>query len=120
MAKVKFTNIGTVMVAKKKDPNNEDEAPRYYIKLQQNKQKDGTPYGDLVFPITLANGKVLKDGDMLSLFSKKEKFNAAVEAGTMSQEKADELSAFIKFDVCVGEDTEEKSDSKPNKSGVDF
>ena len=113
----KFSNIGTMMVAKKRDPSNPDEAKRYYIKLEQQKSKDGAPYGEQLFPITLANGKKLNDGDILSLFSKKEKFQKAVEDNKMSQEKADELSAFLLFDIVVTETVQE--DDKP-KGGINF
>ena len=115
--KNKYTNIGVMCKAKKKDPNDENEQNRFYLKLEQNKGKDGKPYGEQVFPITLANGKVLNDGDILSMFSKKEKFKKLVEEGKMDQEKADMLSSFLLFDICVVEPVNEgngSSGSGPN------
>jgi hypothetical protein len=115
MAKKKYTNLGTMTAAKKKDPTDESEPKRFYIKLEQQKGKDGKPYGEQVFPITLANGKVLKDGDMLSMFSKKENFKRAVEAGKMDQEKAEFLSSFLLFDICVVEEVNDGEE--PSKGG---
>lgn len=119
MSKVKFTNIGTMNVNKKKDPNNPDEPKKFHIRLQQNKGKDGKAYGEQVFPITLANGKVLNDGDSLIMFAKKEKFQELVQSGKMTQQKADELSAFLLFDICVVEDVNEGS-GKDDSSDVPF
>lgn len=100
--KVKFTNIGTLQSAKKKT-NDPKEKTKFYIKLQQNRSKDGKPYGEQIFPITLANGKVLNDGDILTLFSKKEKFDYQLEQGQITQQKYDQLTGFLFYDVCVGE-----------------
>lgn len=108
--KRKFFNIGTMTLAKKKDPNDQDEPKRFYIKLEQQKGKDGKPYGDQVFPIKLANGVVLNDGDMLAMFSKKEKFKKMVEDGKLDQDKADFLSGFLLFDICASAESESKSD----------
>lgn len=107
MAKRKFSNIGTMLMSKKKNPEDKNEKRSFYIKLEQNKKKDGTPYGEQLFPITLANGKKILDGESLSLFSKREKFQELVDEGKMTQEKADELSAFLLFDVCVSEPVDE-------------
>lgn len=115
MSKVKFTTIGAMLVNKKKDPNNPDEPKKFHIKLQQQKGKDGKPYGEQVFPITLANGKVLNDGDALVMFSKKEKFQELVRTGKMDQQKADDLSAFLLFDVCVVESVNEGNDNDPSE-----
>ena len=99
--KKKYLNLGTMTVAKPKDANDPDEAKRFYIKLEQQKSKDGKPYGDQLFPIVLANGMVLNDGDILSMYSKKEKFKKMVEEGKIDQEKADFLSSFLLFDICA-------------------
>ncbi len=106
MNKNKFINIGTVKVSKKKNPDDENELPRFYLQLQQQKLKDGKPYGEQVFPITLANGKVLNDGDILAMFAKRPKLQQAVEDGKMDQDTADFLSSFLKYDVCVVESSE--------------
>lgn len=111
MEKKKYTNIGTMM-AKKADANNPDAPKGYYLKLEQQTKKDGTAYGDQIFPITLANGKVLNSGDILNLYSKKDKFSKAVEEGKMDQEKADFLSSFLLFDIVLTE----SADETPNKS----
>lgn len=111
--KKKFLNLGVMTVAKPKDANNPDEQKRFYIKLEQQKGKDGKIYGDQIFPITLANGTVLNDGDILSMFSKKEKFKKMVEDGKLDQDKADFLSSFLLFDICavVSEDQDQETDS---------
>ncbi len=95
--KYKYFNIGTILRGKKENPQ---DADWFYIKLKQDTDSNGKPYGDQVFPITLANGIVLNVGDSLSLFSIPEKFKAKVEAGEMTQEKADELD-YLKFEVKV-------------------
>lgn len=100
-AKKKYLNLGVMTVAKPKDANDPDEAKRFYIKLEQQKGKDGKPYGEELFPIVLANGTILNDGDILSMYSKKEKFKKLVEDGKMDQEKADFLSSFLLFDICA-------------------
>jgi hypothetical protein len=116
--KKKYTNLGIMMVAKKRDPNNENEPKRFYIKLEQQKTKDGKPYGEQVFPITLANGMVLKDGDFLSMFSKKEKLQELVEDGKLDQERADYLSSFLLFDIVAVEEVDEGNDG--GKGGIEF
>lgn len=112
----KYTNIGTVMVAKKKNPNDPNEKSRFYLKLEQQRNKDKTPYGDQVFPITLANGKILNDGDVLAMFSKKEKLDYQLENKKITQEKYDQLVSFLKYDVCLVEDLN-GSDSEPKDDG---
>lgn len=112
--KRKYTNLGTMMVAKKKDPNDENEKKRFYIKLEQRKDKSGKPYGKQVFPITLADGSVLNDGDILTMFSKKEQFQKLVEQDKLDQDKADNLSSFLLFDICASEQVNEsESDEVP-------
>jgi hypothetical protein len=118
MAKKVYTNLGTMMVAKKKDPTDEKEPKRFYIKLEQQKTKDGKPYGEQVFPITLANGRVLNDGDILSMYSKKEKFQEAVEANKMDQDKANFLSSFMLFDIVATETVNEGEEK--SKDQIDF
>ncbi len=115
--KSKFINIGTMMLAKKKDANDEDEPNKYYIKLEQKEDKEGNIIGEKVFPITLANGRVLESGDILAMFSKKSQFKWLVENDKMTQEKADELSKFLIFDICVGE---KQNKDKDTKDGVNF
>jgi hypothetical protein len=109
--KKKYTTLGTMMVAKKRDPNDENEAKRFYVKLEQQTKSDGTPYGETVFPITLANGKKLNSGDIISMQNKKEKFQRAVEAGRMDADKAAQLASFLLFDLVVVEDDNGSSDS---------
>jgi len=108
--KKKYLNLGTMTVAKPKNPNDENEPKRFYIKLEQQKGKDGKPYGDQLFPITLANGVVLNDGDILSMFSKKEKFKKMVEDGKLDQAKADFLSGFLLFDICAVKEESSEDD----------
>jgi hypothetical protein len=77
--------------------------PRTFIKLEQS-MKDGQPYGDIMFPITFANGKKLNSGDCLTLFSKKGK-------------KAPD---YILYDVTISEldeDAPKKPTGKPPVSG---
>lgn len=109
--KKKYTTLGTMMVAKKRDPNDENEAKRFYVKLEQQTKKDGTPYGDVVFPLTTASGKKIQSGDIISMQNKKEKFARSVEAGTMTQEKADQLSSFLLFDLVLVEDDNGSGDT---------
>ena len=104
----KYTTLGTMMVAK--------NGKTRYIKLEQQTKKDGTPYGSTVFPITLADGRVLKSGDALFLQSKKDKFQRNVEAGKMTQAKADELSSFMIADLVLVEDV---GSSKPDGNDSD-
>lgn len=113
--KKKYTNLGVMCLAKKKDPTNKDEPKIYYLKLEQQTTKDGKPYGEQVFPITLANGKQLNSGDILSLYSKKEKFAKMVEDGKMEQDKANFLSSFLLFDIVLTEEVNEGS--APTKKG---
>lgn len=110
--KMKFKNIGTMMKAKPKtsDP---DEPKRFYIKLENQKNKDGKVYGENIFPLTL------KDGDILSMFPKKPKFQNLVKEGKMSQDKADELSDFLIFDICVVT-PDDGSSSNNSGEGVPF
>jgi hypothetical protein len=111
--KKKYLNLGVMTVAKAKNPDDKDEAKRFYIKLEQQMSKDGKPYGEQIFPITLANGTVLQSGDMLSMFSKKEKFKKMVEEGRMDQEKADFLSGFLLFDICAVVSQDDDSNDFP-------
>jgi hypothetical protein len=107
MAKKKYTTIGTMCASKKKNPDDESEKKRFYLKMEQSKDKNGKVYNDKIFPIKLANGKTISDGDMLALFSKKEKFQKLVEEGKMDQAKADMLSSFLLFDIVLVEDVNE-------------
>lgn len=117
MSKKVYTSLGTVMKAKKK---NEGDADRFYLKLEQKKDKDGKPVGASIFPIKLANGVVLNDGQIVSMFSKKEKFQKSVNEGKMDQAKADELSAFLKYDVVMVEEVNEGSGSSDDGSDINF
>lgn len=108
MSKKVYTSLGTVMKAKKK---NDNESDRFYLKLEQQKDKDGKPFGETIFPIKLANGRVIPDGQIVSMYSKKEKFQKSVDAGKMDQAKADELSAFLKYDVVLVEEVNEGGSS---------
>lgn len=105
--KKKYTTLGVMTKNKPYPDEAADAPPRFSIKLEQQKNKDKTPYGEVIFPITLANGKVLNDGDYLVMFAKKPKFQAAVEAGSMTQETADQLASFLLFDICVAESVDE-------------
>ena len=116
-AKKVYTSLGTVMKAKK---SNEGDADRFYLKLEQQKDKDGKPFGETIFPIKLANGRVLQDGQIVSMFSKKEKFQKSVNEGKMDQKKADELSAFLKYDVVLVEDVNEGSGSDDDNGNINF
>lgn len=107
MSKKKYTTLGTMCASKKKNPDDENEKKRFYLKLEQNKGKDQKPYGESIYPIKLANGKVVNDGDILALFSKKEKFQKLVDEGKMDQAKADMLSSFLLFDIVLVEDVNE-------------
>lgn len=117
--KKKYYNLGVMKVAKKKDPSNESEPKRFYIQLEQQKSKDGKIYGDQIFPITLANGVVLNDGDSLSMFAKKPKLQKLVEEGKMEQDTADFLSSFILFEICASENVEGGSEGNDG-GGVNF
>lgn len=110
MAKNKYTNLGTVMKSKKDNPNDPD---RFYIKLEQRRDKDKKIVGEPLFPITLANGKVLNEGDTLSMFSKTEQFKRLVADGKMTEETAEKMS-FLRYDVCLSEKLNE--DGTPAKS----
>lgn len=112
----KYVNLGQVILKKKDNP---DEPDRYYLKLQQQAKKDGTVIGDQVFPITLANGQVLNSGDILSLFSIKEKMNQLVKDGKIDAEKAEFLSSFLRYDVVMVRDADE-SQSAPASDEIDF
>jgi hypothetical protein len=116
-SKKKYLNLGTMTAAKPKT-NDPDEPKRYYIRLEQQKdKKTGKPFGDQIFPITLANGVVLNDGDMLAMFSKKEKFKKQVEDGKMDQEKADFLSSFLLFDIVA---VKEESNEGGNDEEIEY
>lgn len=100
MAKNKYLSIGTVM-KRKADPAKPDEKG-FYLRLEQPKDRNtGKIFGEQLFPITLANGIVLKDGDILSMYSKKESLQRLVDNKKMDQAKADELAEFLLFDVSV-------------------
>ena len=118
--KKKYTNMGTMMVSKKKDENDPNEPKRYYIRLEQQKGKDKKPFGEVIFPITLANGVVLNDGDILSMFAKRPKFQKMVDEGKMTQEKADELSAFLAFDIVLTEDPDAPKSSSGGNGDINF
>lgn len=115
----KYTNLGTVMKAKK---NQESDPDRFYIRLEQQKDKDKKPVGEQIFPITLANGKVIHDGQTLAMFSKREKFDKLVKDDKMTREKADQLSSFLRYDVVLVEDVNEGGgESDPSSdSGINF
>lgn len=101
----KFINIGTIMRKK-------DKPDQYYLKLEQSKTKDGDYYGEKLFPIKLANGTVLEEGDFLSVFSKKKKLLAADRP---------DLAKFLLFDLCVrleDENEEEDEEETPKKKVV--
>lgn len=117
-AKKKYMTLGVLTVAKPRDGEGPESPKRLYIKLEQQVGKDGKPYGDQLFPITLANGVVLNSGDILSMFSKKDKFKRMVEEGKMDQEKADFLSGFLLFDICAVQDEESSDDG--GSEGVPF
>lgn len=119
-AKKIYTSLGTMMKAKAKNPNDEKEPARFYIKLEQKKDKNKKTYGEQIFPITLANGKQLNDGDILAMFSKKESFQRAVDANQMTQAKADELSSFLKFDIVFVESVDDGNGSGNDGGGVDL
>lgn len=116
----KYTNIGTVMVAKKKNANDPTEKLRFYLKLEQQRNKDKTPYGDQIFPITLANGKVLNDGDILAMFSKKEKLDYQLEQKKITQEKYEQLVSFLKYDVCLVEDLINSNENDSGSEKINF
>lgn len=105
-SKKKYTNLGTVMVAKKYPDEAPDAPPRFYLKLEQSKDKNGNPLGDQVFPIKLANGAILESGDTLQMYCKRTKFKKAVADGKMSEEKAEELGSFLRYDVVLAEDAD--------------
>jgi hypothetical protein len=119
--KRKYLNIGTV---KRKKKEQEDEPDRFYLELNQARDKDGKPLNgsDELFPITLANGMKLEAGDILTMFSKKLSFQRKVSEGAMEQEKADYLSSFMKYDVCVPikDGTEAPKKKSKKTSEIDF
>lgn len=113
MAK-KYMNLGQVVLKKKTNP---DEPDRFYIRLQQQAKKDGTVIGEKIFPITLANGEVLNSGDILSMFSIREKMEKLVKENKMDAEKADYLSGFLRYDVVAVRDDESE---KGKSDDIDF
>jgi hypothetical protein len=119
--KKKYLNIGTVMKSIPDEDADENAPDRFYLKLGQNRNEDGEPFsGDELFPITLANGMVIEDGECLTMFSKKEQFARKVKDGDMDKKQASYLSGFLKYDVCLAVDPEELADEddqddKPKK-----
>lgn len=102
--------IGTVMKSKEVG---------FYFKFQQQQDKDGNHIGPTLFPITLADGTKIKDGDTMSLYSKKESLQRAVDQGKMSQEKADELSEFLRYDAVYTVKDGGNAPKKSNDNGSD-
>lgn len=102
--KYNYTQFGTVQVSKKFNPDDENEPLRYCIKLGPNRdKKSGRVYGENVFPITLANGKVLEEGDYLTLFSIPEALKEKLKDGKIDQETYDFLTSYLKFDIKIKE-----------------
>lgn len=113
--KKQYLNLGTVTKRKPKT-DNPDEPKAFYIKMEQQKKKDGTPVGPQIYPIRLANGVVINDGDVLSMYSKKEKLKALVEDGKITQDTADKLASFLMYDVVLTV----HGDDKKSDDGVNF
>lgn len=120
MSDVKFYNLGTMMKQKPKDPNDENEPKKFYIKLEQQKSKDGKPYGDQIFPITLANGKVIKDGTFVAMKPKKEKLLKSLKEEKITEEKYKELVSFLLFDLVVVDDGSMPTAEPKNDEEIPF
>lgn len=84
----------------------QSKAGNFRIELGQPRKKDGTLVGKdakSIFPITLANGEVLNEGDILTLKTPQSRIDGLVRAGVIDADKAEAQKAsiptFVKYDV---------------------
>lgn len=105
----KFTTVGNVL---KKKKTVDSEPDRYYMKFERRKDKSGNYVGDSPFPLTI------NEGDILSMFSTKDSLQRSVDAGKLSQEMADKIASFVRFDICKANDDENSGGN--DSGGVNF
>lgn len=81
----------------------------FYLKLGQLKDKNGNLVGKNtknIFPITLADGSVLNEGDVLFLNDPKTEIDRLEVNGIISSEVAEKrrssLRDFVKYNVVLG------------------
>jgi len=78
----------------------------FYIRLGQDRNKEGQLFGKNaveVFPITLADGTVINDGDALFLKDPRVKLNELAERNiiesSVALERISNIPEFVKYDV---------------------
>lgn len=101
----KYLSIGRILRNK---PNDRVPGVTFSLKLE-NPYKE-----DPIFPIKLANGLVLNEGDYLTLFDEEKRRQILVEEGKISSETAKNLS-FIKYSVCINTERLQNKNNKSNK-----
>lgn len=84
----------------------QSKAGNFRIELGQPRDKEGNLIGKnavSIFPITLANGEVLNEGDILTLKSPQASLDSLVRSGILKAEVAEQRKAaiptFIKYNV---------------------
>jgi hypothetical protein len=102
--------LGTLQQSKFNFP---DGSPKFGVHLGGQKDKEGNTVGENIFPITLANGLVITEGQYLEAASCKALYSYLVRTGKMTQEKMDQLS-FNKFDLYVSVE-DKPGTKKPTK-----
>lgn len=86
----------------------QSKAGNHRIELGQPRTKDGKVLGGAnIFPITLADGTVLKEGDILTLKSPLAEIDNLVQSGKLDADVAEARKAaiptFIKYNVTFDE-----------------
>lgn len=84
------------------------KAGAFYLKLGQLRKKDGSLVGknaSEVFPITLANGEVLNEGDVLFLNDPRTEVDQLeaknIISSEIAQQRRDNIKDFVKYNVVL-------------------
>lgn len=117
MAKYKNFPIGAIKMRKQEDPS---EPKEYYFQFQQRKNnKTGELVGPKVFPITLADGTIINDGDFANLYDTQAELQKLVTQGKMDAMTKSKMS-FLKFNLVFGKKIEDDDDGGNEGSDINF
>ena len=105
-----FNNIARLI--KRKDGNG------YFMVFERAKDKDGNYRGDSPFPLTI------NEGDVIQARLKKDELQKLVSSGKMSQETANKINEFVKFEFNIAPKAKPveltPEDEISDEEGVDF
>jgi hypothetical protein len=117
MAKYKNFSIGAIKMRKQEDPSGPKE---YYFQFQQRQnRKTGELVGPKVFPITLADGTIINDGDFANLFDTQVELQKLVNQGKLDAKKKSDMS-FLKYNMVFSKKTEGNDDGGGEGSDINF